>query len=85
MSIFDRMKLIGPRFVDVVVTGNKVFKGLHCIIDNGHFKTLGSRIFNHEIGQVSPFPWHKTVKDFRCKEGGVLEGGPLGAKTLRRC
>ena len=84
MSKFDPMDLVGPRFIDIDVRGDKVFEGSHCVVDNGHFKTLGPKLFNLEIGRVSPLPFDNTVRDLKGNKIGVLESGPSGIKTLRR-
>jgi len=84
MSNFNPMDFLGPRFVDGDVRGDKVFEGSRCVVDDGHFKTLGPKLFNIEIGRVSPLPFDNTVKDLKGNKIGVLESGPGCIKTLRR-
>jgi hypothetical protein len=85
MELFDSMNLFEPSSIDVIQIGDKVYgRGITPIIDNGHFKTLGIAVFNREIGIVGPCLFDDIVRDQRGHKIGVLEGGLVGPKTLRR-
>ena len=65
---------LGPRSIPVVREGNRV-------LVNG---VEGGRFFSTEIGQMSPCPFDNTVRDWRGRMIGKLEGGIIGPHTLLR-
>jgi len=66
---------IGPRTIPVVREGNRVLVNG---VENGRF-------FSTEIGQMSPCPFDNTVRDWRGRPIGKLEGrGIIGPHTLVR-
>ena len=64
--------------------GNKLFAGRSSIVNNGHYKTIGPRIYDRHIGNLSGLPFDKNVKDGLGNIIGKLEGPFSGIYNLRK-